>query len=52
MKHAQKMIEKTQADKQDTLVAYYTESKKQVKKTIVEFDAKVSRLHVCKMLNV
>jgi len=52
MKHAQKIIEKTQADKQDTLVAYYTESKEQVKKTIVEFDAKVSRLHVRRMPNI
>lgn len=48
MKHAQNMIEKTEADKQDILVACHTESKEQVKKTIIECDAKVSRLHVCR----
>lgn len=52
MKHAQKMIEKAEADKQDILVACRTESKEQVKKTIVECDAKVSKLHVRIMPNI
>lgn len=52
MKHAQKMIEEVEADKRDTLIAYRTESKEQVKKTIVECDAKVSRLHVRRMPNI
>lgn len=47
-KHAQKMIEKAEADKQDVLIACHTESMEQVKKTIIECDAKVSRLHVRK----
>lgn len=52
MKRAQKMIEKAEVDKQDILVAYRTESKEQVKKTIDECDAKVSKLHVHRMPNI
>ncbi|XP_077272103.1 uncharacterized protein LOC143902808 [Temnothorax americanus] len=44
MKNAQKIIEKAEADKQDVVVACRTESKEQVKKTIVECDAKVSAM--------
>lgn len=51
MKHAQKMIEKAEADKQDIL-ACHTESKEQVKKTIVECDAKVSKLHMHRIPNI
>ncbi|XP_018362996.1 PREDICTED: hyaluronan mediated motility receptor-like isoform X1 [Trachymyrmex cornetzi] len=50
MKHAQKMIEQVEADKRDTLIACCTESTEQVKKTIIECDAKVSRLHVSAMV--
>lgn len=46
MKHAQKMIEQMEADKRDTLITCRTESTEQVKKAIIECDAKVSRLHV------
>jgi len=46
------LIEKAEADKRDVLIACHTESKEQVKKTIVECDAKVSRLHVRKMPNI
>jgi len=52
MKHAQKMIEQMEADKRDTLIACRTESTEQVKKTIIECDAKVSRLHVRRMPNI
>lgn len=52
MKQAQKMIEKVEVDKQDILVACRTESKEQVIKTIVECDAKVSRLHMRRMPNI
>lgn len=52
MKHAQNMIEEAEADKRNTLIACRTESKEQVKKTIVECDAKVSRLHVRRMPNI
>ncbi|XP_018362997.1 PREDICTED: hyaluronan mediated motility receptor-like isoform X2 [Trachymyrmex cornetzi] len=44
MKHAQKMIEQVEADKRDTLIACCTESTEQVKKTIIECDAKVSAM--------
>jgi len=46
------MIEKVEADKRDVLIACHTESKEQVKKTIIECDAKVSRLHVRRMPNI
>ncbi|KAL6252244.1 hypothetical protein P5V15_014785 [Pogonomyrmex californicus] len=46
MKQAQEMIEKAEADNRDMLIACRNESKEQVKKMIVECDAKVSRLHV------
>ncbi|KYN40272.1 Laminin subunit alpha-3 [Trachymyrmex septentrionalis] len=44
MKHAQKMIEQMEADKRDTLIACHTESTEQVKKTIIECDAKVNAM--------
>ncbi|KYN07338.1 Laminin-like protein epi-1, partial [Cyphomyrmex costatus] len=44
MKHAQKMIEQIEADKRDILIACRSESTEQVKKTIVECDAKVSAM--------
>ncbi|XP_012522875.1 hyaluronan mediated motility receptor isoform X2 [Monomorium pharaonis] len=44
MKHAQEMIEKAEADKRDTLIACRIENKEQVKKTIVECDAKVNAM--------
>ncbi|XP_070526212.1 restin homolog isoform X3 [Cardiocondyla obscurior] len=50
MKHAQKLIDKAETDKQGALIAYRTESTEQVKKTIIECDAKVSRLHVNAMV--
>ncbi|XP_025988311.1 hyaluronan mediated motility receptor isoform X1 [Solenopsis invicta] len=50
MKHAQKIIEEAEADKRDALIACHTEGKEQVKKTIDECDAKVSRLHVNAMV--
>lgn len=52
MKHAQEMIEKAETDKQDILITCRTESKEQIKKTIVECDAKVSSSHVRRMLNI
>ncbi|XP_012063941.1 PREDICTED: hyaluronan mediated motility receptor-like [Atta cephalotes] len=44
IKHAQKMIEQMEADKRDTLIACRTESTEQVKKTIIECDAKVNAM--------
>ncbi|XP_018309470.1 hyaluronan mediated motility receptor isoform X2 [Mycetomoellerius zeteki] len=44
MKHAQKMIEQMEADKRDTLITCRTESTEQVKKAIIECDAKVSAM--------
>ncbi|XP_011877413.1 PREDICTED: hyaluronan mediated motility receptor-like isoform X4 [Vollenhovia emeryi] len=41
MKHARQMIEESEADKHAMLATYSTESEEQVKKTIVECDAKV-----------
>lgn len=52
MKYAQEMIEKAESDKRDILITCRTESKEQVKKTIVECDAKVSSSHVRRMLNI
>ncbi|XP_011698345.1 PREDICTED: hyaluronan mediated motility receptor-like isoform X2 [Wasmannia auropunctata] len=43
-RHAQKMIEKAEADKRDTLIACRTKSKEQVKKMITECDAKVNAM--------
>lgn len=50
--HAQKMMEKVEADNLDTLKACRTKSKEQVKRTIIECDAKVSRSHVRRMPNI
>ncbi|KAL0104068.1 hypothetical protein PUN28_017039 [Cardiocondyla obscurior] len=44
MKHAQKLIDKAETDKQGALIAYRTESTEQVKKTIIECDAKVNAM--------
>lgn len=52
MKHAQEIIEKAEADKRDILMTCRTENKEQVKKTIIECDAKVSSSHVRRMLNI
>jgi len=52
MKHAEEIIKNAESDKRNALIACRTESKEQVKKVIVECDAKVSGLHVRKISNI
>lgn len=52
IKHAEEIIKNAESDKRNALIACRAESKEQVKKVIVECDAKVSGSHVRKIPNI
>lgn len=52
MKHAEEIIKNVESDKKNSLTACRAENKEQIKKVIVECDAKVSGPHVRKVPNI